>query len=597
MSASQEGLFAKLARAAGLRARAAPEDEAAERLGLTPAQPPKKTAPPKARALTPPGPKPRAGWRLALVAVAFVGAMGAATLKLAAQANQQVDPPAQRSSGSQSGGALAMRAPMVDRNGAALADSVRTYDLYYDLSATGPAGHKEAIAALAEEFDTLTLEALARRIRGGGTRRVWSSLTPREAQRAHNLGLPGLYVSERADRVYHAGRATAHLLGYTKRAPGVVGAGQAGAEGGLDAQLSQPSARPIKLSVDLRLQLAVRDSLQAAIERTSAKGGAAVILSPRTGEVLALVSLPDFDPHDRAAIGRMLTAKAGGASPLFNRAVAGRYELGSTLKVVTWALALETRAGAMIDVYPPPQPFRVSGRLISDDHKMPALSFPLAFAKSSNVISAQLALKAGRVDQKALFDRLGLHAPLSVELAEARASRPQWTRPWNDAATATTSYGHGVAMTPLHLAETFASLINGGRRVRATLLAGAPNAGPADRVVRPETSRRVRDLMRLAVTDGTGRRADIPGLEVGGKTGTADKTKPGGGYFDDRVHATFVSAFPMSAPEAVVLVTLDEPSIEVDGRTRRSASFTAVPAAREIIERAAPLLGVTPSPL
>ena len=323
--------------------------------------------------------------------------------------------------------------------------------------------------------------------------------------------------------------------------------------------------------------------------------GAAVVLDARTGEIRAMASLPDYDPIDRPAPPGANTPQE--SSPLFNHAAQGRYELGSTFKIFTWALALEQKPALYDAVFDPPQPLEVDEYTIRDSHPFyEKLSFKDAFAKSSNVIAAQLALDAGRPAQKKLFNALGLHEPTGVEMSEARKAAPVWNQYWSDSATAATAYGHGVAATPLHLAAAMAAVVNGGVRVRPTLLKWTPNdSAPEDsqiRAISPRTSHQMRELLRYAVTNGTGKAANAPGFQVGGKTGTANKPKPGGGYYDDKVIATFAATFPSSAPEYVVVVMLDEPVDMSTGKPRRGAGATAAPVVGEMIPKIAPLLGV-----
>lgn len=579
-------------------------DDVASRLGLTPRDTERRAARSAAQGYkgAEAGAKlwRRPAWRLVIVGLVFVGAMGAAAHELAREVAENAAPPTARRAAEDPGDGdkapRGWRADIVDRHGVLLAGSVRTFELYGSAQALkDPVDRAEAVDRLAAAFDDLDAAALSRAFQTHAWPLLRPRLTPVEAQRIHNLGIPGLYFEERYDRIYPATAATAHLLGYTN----IDGKGQAGLEGALDDALTAFGRPPLRLSLDLRMQIAVREVLADGLARTSAKSAAAIVMSPETGEVYAMVSLPDYDPHDRALIARETARGARHRSPLFNRAVKGRYELGSALKIVTWALALETGVGAMIDVYPAPEPLRIGRSTISDSYRMPSLNFPMAFAKSSNVIAAQLALAAGRPAQKAFFERLGLHGPPAIELLEGRDASPTWTPNDGDVETATIAFGHGVAMSPLQLAETAASLVNGGVKVSATLMGDRPPvemSAPQTRVVRPETSERMRDMLRLVVTDGTGKVVEIPGLEVGGKTGTGDIPNPRGGYFKDRVMASFVAAFPSSAPEAVVLVTLEEPSVQVNGRAVRGAGRTAAPIAKEVIARAAPLLGVAPSP-
>lgn len=477
------------------------------------------------------------------------------------------------------------RAPIVDRRGAPLAHSLRAFDLYLDASQLSFVDERiEAAARLARLFPELDGAALEARFVGGGTAMAHDRpVTPMEAQDAHDLGVPGLYASPRLIRVYHAGSAAAHVLGYVD----ADGVGRAGVEGALDDRLRAEPETPLRLSIDLRAQLAAHARLSAAMADTGAIGGAVVVMSARTGEIYAMVSAPEFDPHAVAE------AAADPAAPLFDRASAGRYELGSVLKTLTWALALEEEEARFGDIFDASEPIRIGAASIGDAHAFGRLSFEMAFARSSNVVAARLALRIGRVRQRAFFERLGLFEPTEIELLAAFGVAPRYAEPWGPLETATISFGHGVALTPVHLAAAVASIVNGGERVRPTMLALESPPDPGERVVSPQTSHRVRELLRLAVTDGTGRAADIPGLEVGGKTGTADKPGPDG-YAEDRTIATFVAAFPISSPEFVVVAMLDEASVEVDGRIVRSASRTAAPLAGAVIADIAGILGVAP---
>ncbi|MEO1329185.1 MAG: penicillin-binding protein 2 [Pseudomonadota bacterium] len=483
---------------------------------------------------------------------------------------------------------LKRRVEIADRNGAPLAVGLRAYELYFDASKTYfPDDAAEAAARLAAALPGVEEEALARRFARGGVTLVKRPATPAEAQAAHDLGLPGLHFTQRMERVAVGGRAFAHLLGQVD----IDGIGRSGVEGALEERLAATlePAPPVRLTIDARVQRQTREALAAEMAKTGAKGGAAVILEADTGAVRALVSLPDYDPAR--------PPKQAGAldeSPLFARAVAGRYELGSTFKIFTWALALETGAASLSSRYGPPEPFRVGRFTIADDHPIrQPVSFAEAFAKSSNIVAARLALSVGKERQMSFLQALGLFEPTGIELVEAQGARPLWARPWGEATTATAAYGHGVAVSPLHLAAATAAVVNGGWRVRPTLLEPGPDALSArPRALSLATSDAMRGLLRKVVTDGTGRRAEVPGLEVGGKTGTAEKPDPSGGYHDDKVIATFAAAYPMSRPRYVVVAMLDEAETS-DGR--RSAGLTAAPAARAVIERTAALLGVAPT--
>ncbi|MBX2855500.1 MAG: penicillin-binding protein 2 [Rhodobacteraceae bacterium] len=553
-------------------------------------KPASKAAPPPVRLVDP---AKRARRRMALVALVFLASMAAVATRFAdlATRDQGLTAAAPQSGGGNSQAARA-RASILDRNGLTLAADIRTYELYLDAAQLHFADEREeALHALSGLFPDFNPEAVRERTHRGKTVLIKRPISPAAAQAAHNLGIPGVYYVPRVDRVYPAGRDMAHLLGWTN----LQNTGMAGLELGMEGRLSVEGAAALELSVDLRVQRAALESLNAGMARTGASAGAAVVLNARNGEIRAMASLPDYNPIDRPAPPAANAPQE--ASPLFNHAAQGRYELGSTFKMFTWALALEQTPSVKDKVFDPPKPLEVDKHVIRDSHPFyQKLSFQDAFAKSSNVIAAQLALDAGRPAQKKLFNALGLHEPTGVELGEARRAAPVWNEYWSDSATAATAFGHGVAATPLHLAAAMAAIVNGGVRVRPTLLKRDPQADDSEelqiRAISPRTSHQMRDLLRYVVTNGTGKAADAPGFQVGGKTGTANKPKPGGGYYDDKVLATFAAAFPMGAPEYVVVVMLDEPVDMSTGKPRRGAGATAAPVVKDMIPKIAPLLGV-----
>lgn len=542
--------------------------------------------------------------RFTLVCAAFSAVMLAALVRFADMAAQrEAEPEPARAAGfvdaekaadlaKDTDGApiRALRAPIIDRNGAPLARDVATYELYLDSEAFAfPEELREAATSLADEFPgKFDADALIKDFKKRRTTLLSRRMTAWEAQRAHDLGVPGLYLTPRFDRYYPAGAVAAHLVG----AVSADGVGTAGIEAAMDQDLQRFAQEPLRLSIDLRIQRAARAALAQKAREMSALSASAVVMSVKTGEVLALVSLPDYNPHDPPAQPQSVSEQE--SSPLFHRAVAGRYELGSVMKIFAYATALEEGVAAMDDVFAPLPP------LVYGDHEIPwdtgpqNVSLPSAFARSVNRVAAELALRAGRGAQARMFEALGLTAASPIELGEAPLGAPEQKAAWREVDTAVASYGYGVEMTPLHLAAALASLANGGERVSPTLLHRASNRPPEGRrVVSAETSRRVRDLLRLAVTDGTGKRADVPGLAIGGKTGTARKLGPKG-YDKDRTRTSFAAVAPYDDPELAVVVMLDEPSIEVGGELKRSAGYTAAPAAGAIFEAIAPLAGIAP---
>lgn len=532
--------------------------------------------------------------RLLLLAVAVVAAFAAIGARMAAIATAEAAEPEAAAPGA---AILASRADIVDRSGRVLATNLVTHALYAQPpQMVDPARAARALAAV---FPDLDAAALLRQFTDPGRRFVWirRRLAPEQVQAVHEIGEPGLMFGPREMRLFPNGPEAAHVLGGAGFGREGVSAaeivGTAGIERALDGWLRDPAngAGPLVLSLDLGVQAAVREVLGAGMRLMNARGATAVLIEATTGEVVALVSLPDFDPNDRPP---PPVDGEPGDSPLFNRAVQGVYELGSVGKVFAVAQALElglVTPETRIDTRGP----LTWGRYrIRDFHDYgPALSVTDVIVKSSNIGAARMAMQIGAGRQQAFLAALGLLDPLPLELAEASGARPLLPRQWSEISTMTIAFGHGLSYSPLHLAAAYATLVNGGTRVVPTLLhRSAPP--PGERVVSEATSAAIRSMLRATVTRGTASLAEVAGYAVGGKTGTADKPRPTGGYFADRVLATFAAVFPAHAPRYVLVVTLDEP-VETAGREpRRTAGWTAAPVAAEVIRRAAPLLGLRP---
>lgn len=537
--------------------------------------------------------RPRDDWRLVIVMLALFLCYAAVSVRMGLMA---LDEPAEPSL-ARSGGGIPVRGEITDRQGRLIAANLPAFSLYANpREIKNPTKVAQELARIFPDMSEAGL--YARLARDASFVWIRRPVTPSERQQVLDLGHPGLKFGSRAMRVYPPGRVVAHIVGGVRAATEdvryaeLVGAG--GVEGYFDERLRDPArlGRPLALSIDLSAQAALRDVVAAGVARYAAKGAAGVIIDVRTGEVLAMVSLPDFDPN--AGPGDF-TGPAE-LSPRFNRAVQGRYELGSTFKALTAAIALDAGVVSpetMIDT----GSALVYGReRIRDLHGMPPqLSVTDIIVRSSNVGAARLALRVGTPRFKDYFKRLGLFEPPPLELAEAGRAVPLLPPEWTDLSSMTISFGHGMAVTPVHLAAAVATVANGGRRVRPTLVKGG--AEPGEQVLAPATSRRMTEILREVVRRGTGRRTDLPGYEVGGKTGTADKYRPEGGYYKDRDISTFVSVFPTSTPQYVMVISLDEP-VDRSGRyISREASRTAVPITAAAISRIAPILGMRPLPV
>ena len=473
--------------------------------------------------------------------------------------------------------ATAGRADVVDRNGVVLATSLPTASLFADpRDVLDPAAAARRLARVLPGLDVARVRA---RLEGPGSF-VWirRNLTPRQQERVNRLGIPGLRFQRAERRVYPHGREAAHVLGLTD----VDGRGLSGIEGQFDRSL-RGRGRALELSIDIRVQAMLRRELSRALSDFRALAAAGLVLDPRTGEVLGMVSLPDFDPN--------LPDTARGAAA-FNTVTKGLYEMGSTFKLFTVAMALDSSTVSLGDGYDASKPIRISRFTIRDYHgKRRWLSVPEILVYSSNIGAAKMALDVGAKAQARYLRRLGLLDPAPVELPEV--GTPLTPDRWREINTMTIAYGHGIAVSPLQLASAVAALVNGGIMRPPTLIkqGGAPL--PGRRVLLQRTSRQMRALMRLVVRQGTGRKAEARGYLVGGKTGSAQK-QAAGGYRDKALISSFVGVFPAAAPRFVVLVLVDEPKGNASTKGYATGGWVAAPVVARLVRRLAPLAGIAP---
>lgn len=491
---------------------------------------------------------------------------------------------------------VSQRADIVDREGRILATNMQTNHLYAHPQEMVDPVH--TANELIKIFPDLDKDRLMKDFTGK-RKFLWirRQLSPEQVQAVHDIGEPGLNFGPRETRLYPNGAIASHILGGASYGrEGVASAevvGVAGVEKVFDDFLRDPAraSEPLQLSLDLTVQAATEKVMEGGMMIMNAKGAAAVVMDIHTGELVSLVSLPDFDPNNRPV---PLTKGSAGDSPLFNRAVQGVYELGSTFKLFAAAQALELGLVSPDTKLDTKGPLRWGRFRIRDFHNYgPQLSVTETIVKSSNIGTARLAIMIGQERQKDFLSRLGLLEVPPVEILESRGAKPLTPKKWSELSSLTISYGHGLSVSPVHLAAAYASVLNGGTRVRPTLL---KQSGPqqGERVVSERTSAQVRTMLRKVVTDGTASFGDVKGYAVAGKTGTADKPKPTGGYYKDKVIATFASVFPAHDPKYVVIVTLDEPEDRMGKEPRRTAGWTAVPVAAELIGRIAPLMGLRP---
>jgi cell division protein FtsI (penicillin-binding protein 3) len=474
------------------------------------------------------------------------------------------------------------RADLVDRSGAVLATSLKVHSLAVDprlVQLPGPLA-----AEIVRIVPSLNQAWVERQLSAKGKFRwIKRKLTPRQMQQLNALGEPALKFEQEYERFYPNGRLAAHVLGYTDP----DGRGLVGIENFLNERLADPeaTATPMALSIDGRVQHALHDELAQQISKHSAVGGFGVVMDVHTGEIRALVSMPDFNPN---------TPRSDVLKAQFNMVTRGRYELGSTFKAFTVAQALEEGTTTLGEPFDATRGLRVAGFTINDfKPKKRWLTTTEVFIYSSNIGTARMADEFGPQRQRAFLDKLGFTRPPSVELAEV--FEPQLPNPWGRLAMMTVAYGHGMAVTPLNLAQGLSALVNGGYLVRPTLLKDAPNRAAPERVISQETSDTMRVLMRLAVREGTGGFADAEGYRVGGKTGTSEKVV-GGAYAKRALLSSFAAVFPMDAPRYVVIVGLDEPKGTADTGGYATGGQVAAPVVGRFIQRAGPLLGVAPDP-
>ncbi len=470
------------------------------------------------------------------------------------------------------------RADIVDRNGIVLATTMPTASLYANPQhVRDPEGTAEQLAKVLPELSAAQLRAKL----ASGRSFVWlqRNLTPREQYQVNRLGIPGLYFQREQRRFYPHGALTPHVVGFTD----VDNRGLAGIEQSFD-DLLRASAKPLQLSLDIRVQHILAEELAAAMETFRAIGAAGVVMDARTGEVVAMVSLPSYDPEKPAA---------ASADASFNRASLGIYEMGSVFKIFTTAMALDEGVVTLNDGYDVRKPIRISRFTIRDYHpKNRWLSIPEIFMYSSNIGTVHMVMDAGTPVQQAFLKRLGLLQAAAVELSEV--GQPLVPSPWREINTMTISYGHGLAVSPLQLTSAVAAVVNGGTEARATLLKqDRATARSQRRVISAATSAQMRQLMRLVVVKGTGRKADAAGYAVGGKTGTADKTA-GRGYARNARIASFVGAFPMDDPRYVIFAMVDEPKPTKESFGYATGGWVAAPLVGRLVERVGPLLGVAP---
>jgi cell division protein FtsI (penicillin-binding protein 3) len=464
------------------------------------------------------------------------------------------------------------RADITDRNGVLLATSLQTASLFANTRKI--ANPATAASRIVEILPGLSEEVVAARL-ASAKGFVWlrRNLTPTQQFEINRLGIPGLDFEREEKRVYPHGKLAGHVVGFTN----IDNAGLAGIEQSMNSAIAG-ATKPLQLSIDIRVQQIARQELTTQIKKFKAIGGGAIVMDVRTGEVISMVSLPDFDPNAPAQ---------APDETRFNRNTLGIYELGSVFKIFNHAIALEVGTATMNKRYDATKSIHISGRTIADYHpKNRWLTVPEIFKYSSNIGSAKMAVDIGAERQRAYLGHLGLLRRTSIELPER--AQPMFPRQWRELSTMTVSYGHGIAVSPLHLISAVAATVNGGVLRPATLIRKKTPGIEGVQVFSSDTSSKMRSLLRLVVKDGTGRNAAARGYIVGGKTGTAEK------YTSDALISSFVGVFPATDPHFVVYVMIDEPKGISESSGYATGGWTAAPVVGAVIKRMAPLFGIAP---
>ena len=468
------------------------------------------------------------------------------------------------------------RADLTDRNGELLATTLESYSLYAEPRRVW--NPRETAEALVKLRPHLNREKLQKKLEMDRSF-VWleRGLTPKARQAVFGLGLPGLAFRKEPKRVYPRENLASHMVGFTN----VDMVGVAGAERAFNSDLIADDAPSVALSLDLRVQFALADELVKARETFAALDASGVVLDIRTGEIIAMASVPNFNPNN---------PDTTLPETLFNHAAMSTYDLGSVFKPLTMAMALEDGVANKSELFDVQKPYKVRHKFIRDDHpsKVP-LNISGVLAESSNRGTAMIAQRIGAERQQDHLRNLGLLSRVDYELAES--AKPQVQKRWGEMATVTVSYGHGLSVTPLALTAAIAGMLNDGVYVTPTVRKhSVVSPAVGRRVFRSEVSEDMRDMMRFVVTDGTGSKADIPGYGVMGKTGTAEKPSKEGGYDERRLVTSFVAAFPHSDPRYAMIVTLDEPKAIEGTHGYATAGWNAAPVAGQVIRRIGPIL-------
>lgn len=532
----------------------------------------------------------KSGQRVTLAMLMFMAIFGAISVRLVYLAVNPIESSARRFPAD---AVVNARPDIVDRNGTILATDVKMMSVYAEPKRI--IDKDEAVELLTAIFPEINARELREKL---ASKRgfVWikREVSPEQQQDVYRLGLPGIGFQPENKRIYPNGSAAAHVLGFAN----VDNIGIAGIEKYVDSLgLSDLSGAgltphasdlaPVKLTIDLRVQHALRDELFKGMEHFKSKSAGGMVIDVETGEVIALASLPDYDPNN---------PKDALDPDKINRVVVGTYEMGSTYKALTIAMGLDSGKFNINSQLDAREGIRYGKYEINDYHATHRiLTVPEVFIHSSNIGTAKIALGLGVDGHKAFLKKMGQLDRLKTELPES--AEPQVQQTWTELTTLTVAYGHGLAVAPIQAVMAVCALVNGGHLMPPTFLPRSRDEAMAKstQVIKPDVSEAMRFVMRLNVTKGSAGKADVAGYFVGGKTGTANKNVQGH-YVDDRVFTTFMAIAPADKPRYLFLTIMDEPQ-PVEGTSGfRTAGYNVGPVTGAVIERVAPLLGLKPHP-
>lgn len=470
------------------------------------------------------------------------------------------------------------RADIVDRNGIIIATSLPTVNLYANpKNVRDPQDVAEKLSLLFPEIGYDELMAKLTRKKTSFSM-IKYNLSPAQQSAVNNLGIPALEFQNSEKRVYPHNNLFSHVIGYTN----IDNLGLAGMEKQMHKRLTE-SSKPLQLTIDIGIQDTIREELAAAVEYYNAEGATSILMNVKTGEIIAMVSLPDYNPNVSIPVGQR---------PLFNFATQGVYEAGSVFKTFNTALSLESGKVKVNDRFDATKPVKIQGLTVSDYRgENRWLSVGEILIHSSNIGSALMISRVGKDAQRKFMINLGFSEPLrDFEIAEKGRPLFLTEKRWRDDTMATVSFGYGISVTPLHLISAFSALINGGIYHYPTIVKSNHTLHQPRRIISEETSEKMLPLLRDVVIRGSAKQANIAGYQVIGKTGTANKLV-NGRYKNKVVMASFISAFPQSDPQYALLVVLDEPKGD-NTYNFVTSGWNAAPTGGKIIKAIAPQLNI-----